>query len=298
MAQEEEAEEGRGLAVVVRAVGPVAQRIHVVDDLVALVDRAVAVDEVVREQRVVDEVRRVEEHGIGRVARAVRVAPEGAAVDRVGGEARPVHDGHLPEVAPAVHRPLVRLDRVGDLFVRVGRGGLDHVPVERVAARVGFGEVLVASLLRLVEAPVLAVDEEVVVAAARVEVAHRALRVAAEDLVDERLAAAAFVRPGKVLRAAQVELVVGAGLLPAGVVAREHLGLEAAHAVGAAEEEAQRVLRVVVLAAPAAAKASCASPRVATESACACASSVALVVPVQVPWPATARSEPSVGQDS
>ena len=105
----------------------------------------------------------------------------------------------------------------------------------------------VAALLRLIEAPILTIDEEVIVAAARMELPHVALRVAREHFVDEGVRIAGFVGPGEVLRAAQVELVVFARLLVR--LAREDIVLERAHAVGAAEEESERMLRVVGVAA-------------------------------------------------
>ena len=108
---------------------------------------------------------------------------------------------------------------------------------------------VVGALLRLVEPPVHAVDEEVAVAAARVGLAHVALGVALERLGDERVAHPAprlrgIVGPRIVLRAAKVHAAERRRPFVA-----EERELHALHAVFAAEEEAQGMLGVAGLAA-------------------------------------------------
>ena len=88
-----------------------------------------------------------------------------------------------------------------------------------------------------------------VVAAAVVALAHVALAVAREDLVYERLPSA-VVRPGVVLLGAEVDLLE----FTHAFVAEERV-LERAHAVLAAEEEAEGVLRIARAAAEGAADA-------------------------------------------
>ena len=207
----------------------------------------VVVNHVVEVDDIVHQVGRVEVDRVLGIARAVRVLSHRlAVVVRVRAGEALVHR-HVPERLPGVDRALGGAGHVA------GLRGLDDVVEVGVAAVVRLGVVLVAALLRLVEAPVVSVDEQVVVAAPRVELAHVALRVAREHLMDEGVllvGAVGSVRPGVVLRSAQVDLLELARALVA-----EERELERPVAVVIAEEETERVLRVLRVAAERAADA-------------------------------------------
>ena len=192
---------------------------------------------------VLDEVRHVEEDRILRIARAVGVESEHLVVVRLVSLAVPFLRGDAPQLVP---RGRFALDDAG-VVARLRRA--DDVVVRRRAAVVARGVVVVHALLGLVESPVDAVDEEVVVAAAVVRLAHRALGVAREAFVDERVAVF-VVRPGVVLGRTEVDLLEFVGAFVA-----EQRMLQRAHAVLAAEEEAERVLRMLRAAAERAADA-------------------------------------------
>ena len=195
--------------------------------------RRVGVHRVVRRDHVDHHVRLVEVDGIVGIARAVGVEAAHAVVVAGMGGAIALVDGDVPEIVPG--RPLA----LHDARVVAGLRRADHVVVVVHVAVVALGVVAVHALLRLVHAPVDAVDEEVVVAAAVVRLAHVALRVAREALLDEGERVHVAVRPRVVLRRAQVDLLELVGPLVA-----EERELELAHAVLAAEEEAERVLGI------------------------------------------------------
>ena len=137
----------------------------------------------------------------------------------------------------------------GDLGAAdVAQARLHDVVVVLVAAEVGLAVELLDALLGHVDAPVDAVDVEMMVAAAGVLAPHVALRVAAEDFADERVLGVAVARPGVVLLGPQIEHVELVGPF----VAEQRI-LELRVAVVAAEIEAEGVLRIEVVAAVAAA---------------------------------------------
>ena len=209
----------------------------------ARVRRRIGVGGELRREHVDDEVRHVDvDRQIG-IARAVRIesAHEVVVVRIIVSVAFLGRDA--PEVLP---RRALAFDDAG---VVAGLRGAHDVVVRRGALSVALGVVLVHALLGLVQTPVDAVDEEVVVAAAVVALAHVALAVAREDLVYERLPSA-VVRPGVVLLGAEVDLLE----FTHAFVAEERV-LERAHAVLAAEEKAERVLRIARAAAEGAADA-------------------------------------------
>ena len=207
----------------------------------------VIVHHVMEVDDVVHQVGRVEVYRVFGIARAVRVLSHRlAVVVRVRAGEALVHR-HVPERLPGVDRALGGSGHVA------GLRGLDDVVHVGVAAVVCLGKVLVAALLRLVETPVVSIDEQVVVAAPRVELAHVALRVACEHFVDEGVllvGAVGAVRPGVVLRGAEVDLLE----LACALVAKER-ELKRPVAVVIAEEEPERVLRILRVAAERAADA-------------------------------------------
>jgi len=135
--------------------------------------------------------------------------------------------------------------------------GHDDVIVLAVAAEVGLGVGGFRAFLALVEAPVLAVEIEMVEPAAGVRPAHGPLDVPAEHFAQERVLGAGVARieaPGVVLRGAQVEVVE----LCDALVVEERI-LQLRDAVVGSEEQPERVLRI---AAAAAESSSNAQPRV------------------------------------
>ena len=241
--------EQRVLAVVedeaepaVRA-GAVADPEPVVRALVAheVGDRRVEVAAPVDDEHHVDQVDGVDEHGVGGVWGAVRVVAEQALVGGVvlllGEAAGQGGVGEVPERVPGVERAVGGLDAAAEVGV-----DLDRVVVVGVAAEVGGGEVGVGALVDVEQAPVLAVEVEVVAGAVAAGVAGGELHVAGEGVADEDAAGVGLIGPRVVLGAAEVELVeLGGG---AGGVA-EQREVEPGGAVAAAEEQAERVLRVV-----------------------------------------------------
>ena len=126
--------------------------------------RAILVVGEVDGKHVHGKVRRIEVDWIVRVARTVGVEPHYLVV--VGGVCAGISLVYrdVPEIGPsrllAVHHAGIIVDHAA------GVRRAHNVPVFVVAAKVVFAEVPVGALLRLVQAPVRAVDEKVVVAAA------------------------------------------------------------------------------------------------------------------------------------
>ena len=227
-----------------RAVVSVAKHCDIVG--MESICRAILVVGEVDGKHVHGKVRRIEVDWIVRVARTVGVEPHYLVV--VGGVCAGISlvDGDVPEIGPcrliAVHDAGLVVDHAA------GVRRAHHVPVFVVAAEVVFAEVPVGALLRLVQTPVRAVDEEVVVAAAVVRLPHVALAVAGEHVLDKRKVATAAKFPRVVLCGAEVYLVEGTHALVA-----KQLVFKFVFAVVAAEEKAQGVLAASALAAHAAA---------------------------------------------
>src|SRR5262249_35315311 len=137
-----------------------------------------------------------------------------------------------------------------DGVAQVG-GYLDRVVIAGIAAEVTGGEVGLGALIGVEEAPVLAVDVEVVEVAALALPAHGQLGVARELVAQAGEAGAPVEAPGVVLGGAQVGVVEAGG----GAVAAHDGVIEGGVAVIVAEIEVEGVLGVVALAAVAAADA-------------------------------------------
>ena len=177
-------------------------------------------------------------HGIeqrleGRVARSVRIQPlhfhvAGQRGDRGG-------LGLLPE------QVVVGIRAGGGFDVEGVR--LDDVPVGLCAAEVLRAEGGIDALFAVIEAPVLAVDVEMIVIAAGGGLAERAHEIARENVADEVRIRAGEIGPRVILRGAQVHHVVLGG-----AVVAEELIAEFSAAVLVAEEEAEGVLGVVAVA--------------------------------------------------
>ena len=186
----------------------------------------------------------VDQHGIVGIARAVGIEPLHAQVVCVARIRRDVA-GLRPQIPPGVRRS-------GGCFGLIQRsaGGLDDVVIVVVAAQIRLAVVLLGSLLGLIKSPVLAVDVQVVIAAAGVGLAHVPLQVAGVDVEQKRHLGARLKRPGVVLHGAQVEL---AKLIDA-FVAEQRI-IEPLVAVLLAEEKPKGVLGVTAAGAEVAARA-------------------------------------------
>ena len=192
--------------------------------------RTVGVAKEVVDDGVVRQIRGIQEDREPRVPGAVRVAAHGLQVSLF----RKSVSSHLPERFPAVD-----VAAVDHRHVAVG---LDDVVVVLVAAEISFGEMLLGPFLELVEAPVMAVQEDVDIAAPGVGFAHLALHVAGEDVAAHDVFpgfVAAFAAPGVVLGGPDVHLVEFLGAFGA-----EERILQFGVAVFAAEEETPGVLGV------------------------------------------------------
>ncbi len=118
----------------------------------------------------------------------------------IGGEiARdPLANGMGPVILEALQRAI---HRGGDV-ARVGR--LDVVPIFARSAQVALRIVDIAALLGLVKPPVLAIDVEMVEAAASIGHLHVPLGIAGKSLADEGIIGIAAAGPGPGLGGAQV----------------------------------------------------------------------------------------------
>ncbi|OQC29734.1 MAG: hypothetical protein BWX70_01510 [Verrucomicrobia bacterium ADurb.Bin070] len=223
---------------------PVVERVHVVGEGSAAADGRIGIAGIVGAQHVADQVVLVEVDRIGGVARAVRVQALDTRVVVGVRAGEPLVDSDVVQGVEGLKGAVRSGCRIP------GARRLDAIPVIAVAAQIGRREIGIAAFLGLVEAPVLAVDVEMVVAAARVGHAHLALGVAREGLAHEGVEIAVLKCPRVILRGAQVDLVELGGAF-----AVEERETQLARAVVRAEKKAQRVLGIVDAAAERAADA-------------------------------------------
>ncbi len=180
--------------------GAVAQGVEVVGPGVAqeVGDGRVQVPAVEDEEHVINQVRDIHQLFVGGIARAVGVVALHKLIGSVTGEAGP---GQVVKPGPRLHVAVGGPERV--------RPGLDLEGVEVLAAAAEIGGAVggLGALAGVVQAPVLAVDVEVVELAPLARMAHGQLQVAVQLVAHEDAAAVALKAPRVVLESAQIYFV-------------------------------------------------------------------------------------------
>ena len=199
-------------------------------------DRRIQVAGVFDDQLIVDEIVDIQQHFEVGVVGAVRVLALQleklvVAIREIGGRSNVVD--RVPQPLPSVEISVRRIDRVRPSF------DFDDVIVLFIAAEVRRGIVRLGTFLRLIQAPVLAVDVEVIEIAARVGLSEIALRIPRENVADKDPSGIGLERPRIVLRRPQIEL-----LNDLGTVVAEQRVVQLAVAILLAEEQPQRVFGI------------------------------------------------------
>ena len=210
-------------------------------------DRRIQVAGVFDDQLIVDEIVDIQQHFEVGVVGAVRVLAlqleKLVVAIREIGSRRDVVDC-VPQPLPSIEISVRRIDRVRPGF------DFDDVVVLFIATEIRRGIVRLGTFLRLIQAPVLAIDVEVIEIAARVGLSEVALRVPREDVTDKDPPGIGLERPRIILRRPQIEL-----LNDLSTVFAEQRVVQLAVAILLAEEQPQRVFGIAGRAAESAAHA-------------------------------------------
>jgi len=151
-------------------------------------NRCITVTVIKDHHHVVDEIVNIEQDRITRISHAIETKALGTII---------VHGifksevGYVPQIMPGVKCAVSSLDRVA----AAGTGRFDAVPIISVAAEIRRGICCLGALLCLEDAPIVAVNIEMVISASGVALAHQSLAVARPHFPAHGIAAVAPKAP-------------------------------------------------------------------------------------------------------
>src|SRR4030095_1895585 len=139
-----------------------------------------------------------------------------------------------PERCPRAEIPVSCLDVVADIRIH-----LECIEIGRIATEVRGAEVGIRTLVDVIQAPVLAVDIEVIETAVTARMSHRELLIACKRILQKMTVSIAAERPRIVLCATQVEFIE---LVASGWIITKQRIVQLRRTVAIAEKETERML--------------------------------------------------------